>query len=129
MASKATHASLWLPGFDIDAPGYPDLFSSTDEAAATAADAPAEASEPATADAACDLPRPWRPATVQSTQQVADIPTATWPQWPDSALEGLEGQATKFNANLDAIAVLRTIEGEGRSPTADERSTLLRFTG
>ena len=38
MASKATHASLWLPGFEIDAPAYPDLFSSNDEVAAPAAD-------------------------------------------------------------------------------------------
>ena len=67
MASKATHASLWLPGFEIDAPAYPDLFSSNDEAAAPAADPPAESSESATAGAAGDLPRPWRPATAQAT--------------------------------------------------------------
>lgn len=27
MASKATHASLWLPGFEIDAPAYPEAAS------------------------------------------------------------------------------------------------------
>jgi hypothetical protein len=44
-------------------------------------------------------------------------------------LDGLEGQATKFNANIEAIAVLRAIERDGRSPTPDERVALLRFTG
>lgn len=77
MASKATHASLWLPGFDFEAPAYPDLFGPTDEAAAPAANTQAEASEPATADAACNLPRLWRPAMVPSTQQVADIQAIT----------------------------------------------------
>ena len=129
MASKATHASLWLPGFEIDAPAYPDLFSSNDEAAAPAADLSADSGESATADTAGDLPRPWRPATAQATQHTADNPAITWPQWTDSALDGLEGQATKFNANIEAIAVLRAIEREGRSPTPDERVALLRFTG
>ena len=73
MASRATHASLWLPGFEIDAPAYPELFSSNDEAAALAADPPAESSESATAGTTCELPRPWRPATAQTTQQPADI--------------------------------------------------------
>ena len=107
MASKATHASLWLPGFEIDAPAYPDLFSSNDEAAAPAADLSADSGESATADTAGDLPRPWRPATAQATQPTADNPAITWPQWTDSVLGGLEGQATKFNANIEAIAVLR----------------------
>lgn len=49
MASKTTHASLWLPGFEINAPAYPDLFSSNDEAAAPAADPPTESSVSATA--------------------------------------------------------------------------------
>ena len=118
MASKATHASrsLWLPGFEIDAPDYPDLFSSNDEAVAPAADPPAVSSESATAGTAGDLPRPWRPATAQATQHTADNPAITWPQWTDSVLDGLEGQATKFNANIEAIAVLRAIEREARSP-------------
>ena len=129
MASKATHASLWLPGFEIDAPAYPDLFSSNDEAAAPAADLSADSGESATADTAGDLPRPWRPATAQATQPTADNPAITWPQWTDSVLDGLEGQATKFNANIEAIAVLRAIERDGRSPTPEERVALLRFTG
>lgn len=129
MASKATHASLWLPGFEIDAPAYPDLFSSNDEAAAPAADPPTESGETVTAGTTCELPRPWRPATAQTTQQTAGILAIAWPQWTDSALDSLEGQATKFNANMEAIAVLRAIERQGRSPTPDERVALLRFTG
>ena len=31
MAPKATQASLWLPGFDIDSPVYPDLFGASEE--------------------------------------------------------------------------------------------------
>jgi hypothetical protein len=68
MASKAKHASLWLPGFEIDAPAYPDLFSSNDKAAAPASDLSADSGESATADTAGDLPRPWRPAAAQATQ-------------------------------------------------------------
>ena len=78
MASNATHTSLWLPGFEIDAPAYPDLFSSNDEATAPAADLSADSRESATAGTADDLPRPWRPATAQPTQLSADIPTITW---------------------------------------------------
>lgn len=122
MASKATHASLWLPGFEIDAPAYPDLFSSNDEAAVPAADLSADSGESATADTAGDLPRPWRPATAQATQPTADNPAITWPQWTDSVLGGLEGQATKFNANIEAIAALRDSVSRRDAPAKTKRA-------
>ena len=127
MAPKATQASLWLPGFDIDSPAYPDLFGASDEVTTApstfAGDAPSsETTHTATAP---ELPRPWRPTTIRAANQAAVV----WPQWPSSALDNLEGQATKFCANLEAIAVLRVVEKDARAPTEDERAALLRFTG
>jgi hypothetical protein len=127
MAPKATQASLWPPGFDIDSPAYPDLFGASEEVTTAPStftgDAPS--SETTQTGTAPELTRPWRPTTIQAANQ----PAIAWPQWPPSALDDLEGQATKFRANLEAIDVLRGIEKDARAPTEDERAALLRFTG
>jgi N12 class adenine-specific DNA methylase len=127
MARKATQASLWLPGFDIDSPVYPDLFGASEEVTTAPSTFTGDAPSPGTTHTTTtpELPRPWRPTTIQATNQAV----IAWPQWPPSVLEDLEGQATKFNANLEAVAVLRAVEKDARSPTEGERAALLRFTG
>ena len=127
MAPKATHASLWLPGFDIDSPVYPDLFGATEEitTAPPTYTGNAPSSETTNTATAPELPRPWRPTTIRAANQAV----IAWPQWSSSALNGLDGQETKFCANLEAIAVLRVVERDARAPTEDERAALLRFTG
>ena len=127
MARKATQASLWLPGFDIDSPVYPELFGASEEVTTAPStftgDAPSSAT---THTATAPKPsRPWRPTTIQATSPAV----IAWPQWPPAALDDLEGQATKFCANLEAIAALRAVEKDARAPTPAERAALLRFTG
>jgi N12 class adenine-specific DNA methylase len=110
--------TLCLPGFDTEAPAYPDLFAEAAQAAATTAEAlPEEPSQ---------VSQAWRPALPTSASATAVV---EWPTWDDTVLGQLEGQVTKFEANTAAIAALRTIEDEARAPTAAERSTLLRYTG
>ncbi len=127
MARKATQASLWLPGFDIEARPIPISSEPSDEVATAPSafngDAPSSQSTHTTT--APELPRPWRPTTIRAANQAA----IAWPHWPSSVLDELDGQATKFDANLEAIAVLRAVEKEARAATEDERAALLRFTG
>ena len=121
MARKATEASsLWLPGFGLDDPqAFPNLFS---EPQPPLSEVIAEALEQ---QAGGSRPRSWRPAIRKETAAKA----TEWPLWADSALDGLDGAVTKFEANLAAIAALRELASCGRHPTAEERRSLLRFTG
>lgn len=52
-----------------------------------------------------------------------------WPALRREHLSGLNGAATKFEANLAAIRTLQTLEAGQRAPNACERGQLLRFTG
>jgi hypothetical protein len=70
-------------------------------------------------------PPPWRPTAIHAPSHAPIV----WPHWPPAALIDLEGPATKFYANLDAVAALRALEADARLPTPDERAALLRFTG
>lgn len=107
-----------LPGFDTEAPAYPDLFAEAAQPAAAAVESqPEETSQ---------VSKAWRPALPTSASASAAV---EWPTWDDTVLGQLEGQVTKFEANTAAIAALRAIEDEARAPTAVERSTLLRYTG
>jgi hypothetical protein len=56
-------------------------------------------------------------------------PRILWPQLTRGDLEHLTGQAAKFEANLAAITLLRSIEAEGRPARADDRQVLQRYTG
>jgi hypothetical protein len=110
--------TLCLPGFDTEAPAYPDLFAEAAQPAATTGETqPEETSE---------VSKAWRPALPASA--IATV-VAEWPTWDDTALGQLDGQVTKFEANTAAIAALRAIEDVARTPTASERTTLLRYTG
>ena len=110
--------TLSLPGFDTEAPAYPDLF-------AEAAEAPASTVE-VQAIEEVRVSKAWHPAMYAAahTAQLLE-----WPTWDDQVLDHIEGQATKFDANVKAINALRSIEGEARPASASERRALLRYTG
>ena len=101
--------TLSLPGFDTEAPAYPDLF-------AEAAEAPAAAVDVQTV-VEVQVPKAWRPA-MSAAAHTAQL--VEWPTWDDEALAHIEGQATKFEANVSAINALRSIESEA-SATAETR--------
>jgi N12 class adenine-specific DNA methylase len=107
-----------LPGFDTEAPAYPDLFAEAAQPAAAAVESQSEETS--------QVSKAWRPALPTSASATAVV---EWPTWDDTVLGQLDGQVTKFEANTAAIATLRAIEDEARAPTAVERSTLLRYTG
>jgi N12 class adenine-specific DNA methylase/adenine-specific DNA methylase len=54
---------------------------------------------------------------------------ATWPRLDASTFAGLSGDVTKFEANVAAIELLRTLKQEQRQPTTVERAVLNRYTG
>lgn len=62
-------------------------------------------------------------------RRVATSAKSVWPRLDESVFAGLAGDATKFEANLTAIELLRRLEAEHRHPTADERAILNRYTG
>lgn len=55
--------------------------------------------------------------------------TAPWPQLQPSLHANLGGVVSKFNANVEAIKVLRELESAGTTPTEAQRSTLNCYTG
>jgi N12 class adenine-specific DNA methylase len=127
MARKAEDLSLWLPGFgNDDDQAYPELFTDS-KGAVPAVPLPSveEANTEAPGAIEAQSPRGWRPTGVRA----ANESVVFWPEWPESAFAGLEGQATKFDANLEAIATLRALEQSARAPTLPERTALVRFTG
>lgn len=54
---------------------------------------------------------------------------AAWPPLQASALDDLGGFAGKFEANMEALAVLRSLQASPHAPTEAERLTLNRYTG
>ncbi|MHB1814518.1 MAG: DEAD/DEAH box helicase [Steroidobacteraceae bacterium] len=58
-----------------------------------------------------------------------DPPRSTWERLDRAVFSGLTGEVTKYQANVKAIRLLRELEAAGRTPTADERRTLNRYTG
>jgi hypothetical protein len=110
--------TLSLPGFDDEAAAYPDLFAEAAEAPAAAVDVQAVVE--------VQVPKAWRPA-MSAAAHTAQL--VEWPTWDDEALAHIEGQATKFEANVSAINALRSIESEARPASASERRALLRYTG
>ena len=117
-SSREGGYTLSLPGFDDDAPAYPDLFAEV---------TPAPAVEPEAAHVAdVHIPKAWRPAVPTASQHVDAV---QWPIWSEEFLAGLDGQVTKFDANIAAIAALSAVEGTSRALSTDERAALLRYTG
>ena len=132
--SHPTAPSEWLPGFDPedsapsptaehDSPSLPGLSNSPGEME--------RIESTSDADSGYDDQQPaivrtnWR---VTATT-VEPAPRVLWPQLTSADLAHLTGATAKFEANLAAITLLRQIETEDRTASADERQTLLRYTG
>lgn len=54
---------------------------------------------------------------------------ALWPKLESRHFDFLTGDVVKYEANLEAIELLRTLESSGRAPDETERERLNRFTG
>jgi len=129
MARHST-PSLWLPGFDPDRPDLPDpspeidLFSAPPSPEAVAAP---------TSCAVADLEPPPAAAPRASWRVIdgkkPDAPRSLWPALGREQLLGLNGTATKFEANVAAIQVLQGLEAGQQPASADQRRQLIRFTG
>ncbi|MFY9328982.1 MAG: hypothetical protein WAO76_13360, partial [Georgfuchsia sp.] len=131
--SRSTAPSEWLPGFDPEAPApspakqaspsLPGLSNSSGEMECI--------ENTSDADSGHDEQQPaivrtnWRIATTT----VEPAPRVLWPQLTSADLTHLTGATAKFEANLAAITLLRQVETENRTASADERQTLLRYTG
>lgn len=112
--------SLPLPGFADEDQAFPDLFADTpalySQASIVALSHSAE--EP---EARVGWRHPLAPAPAAATFD--------WPNWNDDVLAGLDGQVTKFEANIAAIDVLRRIADRSTLPSIQERAILQRYTG
>ena len=95
-------ADMWLPGFGPDEDPLESLGSD-------------EQGESVPVPAAPVLER--------------DPPRSTWERLDRTVFSDLNGEVTKYLANVKAIALVRELEAAGRTPTADERHTLNRYTG
>jgi len=58
-----------------------------------------------------------------------ESPRSVWERLDRAVFSGLTGEVTKYQANVKAIRLLRELEAAGRTPTAEERRTLNRYTG
>ena len=59
---------------------------------------------------------------------MAIVPAAE-PDYVSTAADCIVGASVRFEANLVAIATLKLLEVEDRSPTQEERTLLARFSG
>ena len=133
--TSACPATDWLPGFDPATTESPDPTHWADLFGPPGAEASvgfsAETISPAAAEEASES----APAAAQSSWRLAQttvctpVAEALWLPVTRSHLAGLRGAATKFDNNVAAIELLQRLESEARPATADERDTLLRFTG
>lgn len=123
--SKASRGaySLPLPGFALgEDQAIPDLFSDAPRAPehvveVTGVDGPADDVHPRQPG--------WRPTRASS----ATPQEQGWPTWSDATLDNLSTPVAKFEANVAAIQLLQALESAQRTPSPDERRTLMRFTG
>ncbi|MDZ7855912.1 Eco57I restriction-modification methylase domain-containing protein [Sphaerotilus sp.] len=105
------------------------LFAADAAAEVTAPQEAQHASQDDTGTTAVPAQRtPWRPAD-RPVDALAGAPQISWPRLTHADLLGLTGAATKFEANVAAIALLRQCEAEDRAPTDAERRILLRYSG
>jgi len=127
--ARTTAPSLWLPGFEPDAPEPSPASAETDLFSASPAEAPVDVAAPSPA-AEPELPSAgprssWRVITGAKR----DATRILWPTLTREHLLGLSGAVTKFDANVAAIRTLDVLAAEPRSVIDDERRALLRFTG
>lgn len=111
-----SEALLWLPGFG---PGEDPL-------ALRATQGEADKFGPGVLDVVTST----RPATALDRVRVpARPPKAVWPMLEATTFDGVHTPIQKYEANMEAIECLRSLESEGRTPTEAERVVLNRFTG
>lgn len=124
--ARFTAPSMWLPGFDPEPVETTESQNSILEIPVQAADVSVPASHEL-ADTAIATPQHahWRVAG----SGTESAPRAMWPSLQQPDLDKLGGAATKFDANLAAIATLRHVERQDRPPYTAERSRLVRYTG
>lgn len=109
MASSSIESSLWLPGLDPEETAFPDLFVSSDKPTKTL--------------------RAVR-RLIPYIQPIIQPPSRNiWPTLTDETLGEFGGAVSKYEANVNAIMLLREIESAQRQPSLEERSILQRYTG
>ena len=123
--ARLTAPSLWLPGFD---PVPLDSLALSIEPESAISTLTSFVEEELTEEPVTE------PAHPRANWRVIDGPAeivsrTLWPPLTRSDLAHLGGSVTKFDANMDAIEVLRWIEVGQRTPAPGERSMLLRYTG
>lgn len=129
--ARPTAPSLWLPGFDPAAPALP---RPAEQVCLSGSCGPAEPVEVIHVENLSDVEQEQSVVSVRANWRVvATAPEAAprilWPQLIRADLEHLTGQSAKFEANLAAITLLRSIEAEGRPASAEDRQVLQRYTG
>jgi N12 class adenine-specific DNA methylase len=124
--ARFTAPSMWLPGFDPEPVETTESPNSILEIPLQAADVSVPPSDEL-AETAIATPQHahWRVAR----SGAESVPRAMWPSLHQADLDKLGGTATKFDANLAAIATLRHVECQDRPPYKAERSRLVRYTG
>lgn len=139
MARRSSAPSLWLPGFDPEEPSpsaLPGPIILPAPAVISAIAASLRTTVEVTPSDAAEQTPPLEPETVvarsnwRTTSRVVEAaPRVLW--WrlsSDGRLYPL-GAVAKFEANLTAICTLCRLKTENRSPDAEERLSLQRYTG
>ena len=149
-------ASLWLPGFELSDGLFGDNDNTATLVAIQAESAPVFEEAETTLPPA-EIPQPDQPPvelsvletepTVESefdggpvqiitslVARRAQVATATrsgapWPVLTPSVHQNLVGVVKKFEANVNAISVLRELEANNTPPDADQRAALNQYTG
>ncbi|MDO9072529.1 MAG: DEAD/DEAH box helicase family protein [Rubrivivax sp.] len=118
--------SMWLPGFDPEPVDTTESSVSIPEVHPPVNDVSVAADVEFAETVLSDSQRAtWRVAGIDTDS----APRSLWPALRQADLDNLGGAATKFDANLAAIATLRHVECQDRPPYTAERGRLLRFTG
>ena len=115
--SKMSEACMWLPGFAPD----------DDPIVSLGAIRP-----PVVAQILPVVPGLHKPAmpVVPAIEQEPEVVLKTvWPRLTAEAIGDWGGKVTKFENNVAAINLLRTLEAEDRNPNEGERLVLQRYTG
>ena len=126
-----TAPSLWLPGFDPTAAALP---RPAEQVCLSVSCDPAKPVEVIHVENLSDVEQEQFVTTVRANWRVVTTateaaPRILWPQLTRADLEHLTGPTAKFEANLEAITLLRQIKAEGRPASADDRQVLQRYTG
>lgn len=141
-----TQTNLWLPGFEFadalfgptpiqtEVPLEPVSITQPEPQGTEIQEVPCfdASSTEDTFTQAESFPETAAPSLVMAQPATAQDVGLSEPPWPLLTMEdhqGLRGQVTKFDANVEAIELLRVLEAEMTPPTLAQRQTLNRYTG